>query len=93
LSTRTLHNSAYAYTLRNPGIRIPNADCRAPAHVAFAYPDVAPPIAHDRLNIKQIQIDTTQPEDVADTVLFLASDESRYITAHELAPDAGITEF
>lgn len=35
----------------------------------------------------------TQPEDVADTVLFLASDESRYITAHELAPDAGNTEF
>lgn len=36
---------------------------------------------------------TTQPEDVADTVLFLASDESRYSTAHELAPDAGVTEF
>ena len=35
----------------------------------------------------------TQPEEVADTVLFLASGESRYITAHELAPDAGITEF
>ena len=32
-------------------------------------------------------------EDVADTVLFLASDESKYITAHELAPDAGVTEF
>jgi NAD(P)-dependent dehydrogenase (short-subunit alcohol dehydrogenase family) len=30
---------------------------------------------------------------VADTVLFLASDESRYITAHELAPDAGVSEF
>jgi SDR family mycofactocin-dependent oxidoreductase len=38
-------------------------------------------------------VDLTQPEDVADTVLFLASDESRYITAHELAPDAGVTEF
>jgi SDR family mycofactocin-dependent oxidoreductase len=35
----------------------------------------------------------TEPADVADSVLFLASDESRYITAHELAPDAGITEF
>lgn len=31
-------------------------------------------------------------EDIADTVLFLASDESRYITAHELAPDAGASE-
>ena len=35
----------------------------------------------------------TEPEDVADTVLFLASDESKFITAHELAPDAGVTEF
>ena len=30
---------------------------------------------------------------VADTVLFLASDESKFITAHEIAPDAGVTEF
>jgi NAD(P)-dependent dehydrogenase (short-subunit alcohol dehydrogenase family) len=32
-------------------------------------------------------------EDVADTVLFLVSDESKYVTAHEIAPDAGVTEF
>jgi NAD(P)-dependent dehydrogenase (short-subunit alcohol dehydrogenase family) len=38
-------------------------------------------------------VDITEPADVADTVLFLASDESRFITAHEIAPDAGITEF
>jgi SDR family mycofactocin-dependent oxidoreductase len=38
-------------------------------------------------------VDITEPSDVADTVLFLASDESKYITAHELAPDAGVTEF
>jgi SDR family mycofactocin-dependent oxidoreductase len=43
--------------------------------------------------MNMMPVDTTQPEDVADTVLFLASDESRYITAHELAPDAGVTEF
>jgi hypothetical protein len=24
---------------------------------------------------------------------FLASDESKFITAHEIAPDAGVTEF
>ena len=35
---------------------------------------------------------TTHPDDVADTVVFLASDESRFITAHELAPDAGVSE-
>ena len=43
--------------------------------------------------MNMMPVDITEPSDVADTVLFLASDESRYITAHELAPDAGVTEF
>jgi NAD(P)-dependent dehydrogenase (short-subunit alcohol dehydrogenase family) len=43
--------------------------------------------------MNMLPVDVTQPEDVADTVLFLASDESKYITAHEIAPDAGVTEF
>jgi SDR family mycofactocin-dependent oxidoreductase len=43
--------------------------------------------------MNMLPVDITQPEDVADTVLFLASDESKYITAHEIAPDAGVTEF
>ena len=42
--------------------------------------------------INMLPVKITQPEDVADTVLFLASDESRFITAHEIAPDAGVTE-
>ena len=29
---------------------------------------------------------------ISHAVLFLASDESRYVTAHEIAPDAGLTE-
>jgi SDR family mycofactocin-dependent oxidoreductase len=40
-----------------------------------------------------LPVEVTQPEDVADSVLFLASDESKYVTAHELAVDAGVTEF
>ncbi len=51
---------------------------------------------YDRLGamfMNMLPVDITEAEDVADTVLFLASDESRYITAHELAPDAGVTEF
>ena len=51
---------------------------------------------YDRLGamfINMLPVDGTEPEDVADTVLFLASDESKFITAHELAPDAGVTEF
>jgi SDR family mycofactocin-dependent oxidoreductase len=43
--------------------------------------------------VNMLPVEVTQPEDVADTVLFLASDESKYITAHELAPDAGNTQF
>jgi SDR family mycofactocin-dependent oxidoreductase len=40
-----------------------------------------------------LPVDITEPEDVSAVVAFLASDESRYITAHEVAPDAGVTEF
>jgi SDR family mycofactocin-dependent oxidoreductase len=43
--------------------------------------------------INMLPVESTEPEDVADTVLFLASDESKFITAHEIAPDAGVTEF
>jgi SDR family mycofactocin-dependent oxidoreductase len=51
---------------------------------------------YDRLGamfINMLPVESTEPEDVADTVLFLASDESKFITAHEIAPDAGVTEF
>ncbi|WP_280231111.1 mycofactocin-coupled SDR family oxidoreductase [Nocardia cyriacigeorgica] len=40
-----------------------------------------------------LPVDIIDPEDVAEAVLFLASDESRYVTAHELAVDAGVTQF
>jgi SDR family mycofactocin-dependent oxidoreductase len=43
--------------------------------------------------MNMMPVDITEPADVADTVLFLASDESKFMTAHELAPDAGVTEF
>ena len=43
--------------------------------------------------MNMMPVDITEPADVADTVLFLASDESKFITAHEIAPDAGVTEF
>src|SRR5215469_13930207 len=57
---------------------------------------VAAITGYDRLGamfMNMMPVDITEPEDVADTVLFLASDESKFITAHELAPDAGVTEF
>ena len=40
-----------------------------------------------------LPVEGTEPEDVAGTMLFLASDESKFITAREIAPDAGVTEF
>jgi SDR family mycofactocin-dependent oxidoreductase len=43
--------------------------------------------------MNMMPVDITEPSDVAGTVLFLASDESKFITAHEIAPDAGVTEF
>jgi NAD(P)-dependent dehydrogenase (short-subunit alcohol dehydrogenase family) len=57
---------------------------------------ILPNSAYDRLGamfMNMLPVDGTEPRDVADTVLFLASDESKFITAHEIAPDAGVTEF
>ncbi len=42
--------------------------------------------------MNMLPVQTTEPDDVSDAVLFLASDESKMITAHEIAPDAGNTE-
>jgi SDR family mycofactocin-dependent oxidoreductase len=40
-----------------------------------------------------LPVPTTEPEAVAEAVLWLASDESRYTTAHELAVDAGLSQY
>lgn len=40
-----------------------------------------------------LPVESTEPEDVAEAVLFLASDESRYVTAHGMAAEAGVTQF
>lgn len=72
------------------GVNTPmgTGDMQAQIGAAIAsYPRLAP------MFINLLPVDGTEPEDVADTVLFLASDESKFITAHELAPDAGVTEF
>lgn len=43
--------------------------------------------------VPMLQIDWSEPEDISDVVLFLASNDAKYLTAHEIAPDAGVTEF
>ncbi|GGM80895.1 3-ketoacyl-ACP reductase [Thermopolyspora flexuosa] len=40
-----------------------------------------------------LPIEATEPEDISNAVLFLASDESRYVTAHTLTVDAGNTQY
>jgi NAD(P)-dependent dehydrogenase (short-subunit alcohol dehydrogenase family) len=40
-----------------------------------------------------LPIEVTQPVDQSNAVLFLASDEARYITSTELTVDAGNTQF
>ncbi|MGW4340669.1 mycofactocin-coupled SDR family oxidoreductase [Rhodococcus koreensis] len=40
-----------------------------------------------------MNVDFAEPEDMAAIVLFLASDDSKHMTAHEFAADAGLTEF
>lgn len=42
--------------------------------------------------MNMLPIDSTEAIDQANAVLFLLSDEARYITAHELAVDAGVTQ-
>ncbi len=43
--------------------------------------------------VPMMTIPWSEPEDISDVVLFLASDDSKYLTAHEIAPDSGVTEF
>lgn len=43
--------------------------------------------------VPMLNIEWSDPEDISNIILFLASDESKYLTAHEIAPDAGVTEF
>lgn len=40
-----------------------------------------------------LPVESTEPEDIADAVVFLASDESRQVTAHAMAVEAGVTQF
>lgn len=72
------------------GVRTPMADETMQTEFGKGFAK-DPRLAGMLTNLLPVEI--TEPEDVADTVLFLASEESKYMTAHELAPDAGVTEF
>lgn len=40
-----------------------------------------------------LPVESTEPEDIADAVLFLASEESWQVTAHAMAVETGVTQF
>ncbi|ABH00816.1 carveol dehydrogenase (plasmid) [Rhodococcus jostii RHA1] len=72
------------------GVNTPLASEEMQAELAAAIA-TNPRLGNMLLNMLPVR--GTDPEDVANSVLFLASDESRFVTAHELAPDAGNSEF
>ena len=52
--------------------------------------------AHPRLGgmlTNLLPVDLVQPEDIANAVLFLASDEARYVTSLAMTVDAGVTQY
>ena len=59
-------------------------------------PDLENPTAADAAEVLQrrnlLPVPWVEPEDVANAVLFLASDAARYITATTLVVDAGLTQ-
>ncbi|WP_067656522.1 mycofactocin-coupled SDR family oxidoreductase [Nocardia harenae] len=66
----------------------------APMYHTFR-PDLEAPTAEDALSgfqsMQAMPIPWVDPGDISNAVLFLASDESRYITGHHLTVDAGAT--
>ncbi|MCW2522953.1 MAG: 3-ketoacyl-ACP reductase [Frankiales bacterium] len=62
------------------------------AQAAFGPGLEANPVVAGMLT-NMLPIQTTQPEDQANAVLFLASDEARYVTALAMTVDAGNTQY
>src|SRR6201995_5837546 len=91
---------AFAAELGQHGIRVNSVHptgVNTPMGSGHMQEEIGTAIAgYDRLGgmfINMLPVGGPEPGDGADTVLFLASDESKFITAHEIAPDAGVTEF
>jgi SDR family mycofactocin-dependent oxidoreductase len=77
-------------SLHPTGVRTPMGEGDAVGAMGAAM-EANPRIAGMFTN--SLPIETTEPEDQANAVLFLASDESRYVTALAMTVDAGNTQF
>lgn len=89
---------AFATELAEHNIRVntlhPTGVETAMGEMADAYPPLLE--KHPRVGgmlTNMLPIETTQPRDQSNAVLFLASDEARYITALSMTVDAGNTQY
>jgi (+)-trans-carveol dehydrogenase len=80
-----------ANTIHPAGTNTPMAHNQM--HYRRAAPDVAEPTLDDAIHmfrsIAALPIDWTEPEDIANAVAWLASDEARYVTGVTMMVDAG----
>jgi SDR family mycofactocin-dependent oxidoreductase len=89
---------AFAHELAEHSIRVnslhPTGVETAMGEMAGAYPPLLE--AHPKLGgmlTNSLPVEVTQPVDQSNAVLFLASDEARYITALAMTVDAGNTQY
>jgi SDR family mycofactocin-dependent oxidoreductase len=89
---------AFAHELAEHNIRVnslhPTGVETAMGEMAAVYPPLLE--KHPRLGgmlTNSLPIDVTQPRDQSNAVLFLASDEARYVTALAMTVDAGNTQY
>jgi SDR family mycofactocin-dependent oxidoreductase len=89
---------AFAHELAEHSIRVnslhPTGVETAMGEMAEAYPPLLE--AHPKLAgmlTNSLPVEVTQPRDQSNAVLFLASDEARYVTALAMTVDAGNTQY
>jgi Dehydrogenases with different specificities (related to short-chain alcohol dehydrogenases) len=89
---------AFAHELAQHNIRVnsihPTGVETAMGAMGEAFPDLLtgnPRLAGMMTN--SLPIEVTQPVDISNAVLFLASDEARYVTALAMTVDAGNTQY
>jgi SDR family mycofactocin-dependent oxidoreductase len=77
-------------TIHPTGVNTPMGDLQGGGNPLEAVLARDPRLGAMLMNLLPIQV--TEPVDQSNAVLFLASDESRYITSHTLPVDAGTTQ-